>query len=60
MFEQLEGNWGTFPWKFKNFGCPKGSILHHYFSSWLKIISAIRESIDTDLMNRVVEYLAFM
>ena len=24
MFEQLGGNWGTFPWKFKNFGCPKG------------------------------------
>ena len=31
----------------------KGSILGHYFPSWLKIIAATRESIDTELMNRV-------
>ena len=30
------------------------SKMVHFSSSWLKITSATRESIDTDLMNRVV------
>ena len=66
-FEQLGGTkmtvWQPFiptwmaksgePFPGKKFGCPKGSILGHYFPSWLKIIAATRESIDTELMNRV-------
>ena len=35
---------GNLSLEIKKFGYPKGSILGHYFSSWLKIISATRES----------------
>ena len=66
MFEQLGGTkmtvWQPFisTWmamsggsslEIQKFGCPKGSILGHYFQCWLNIIAATRESIDTDLMN---------
>ena len=64
-FEQLEGpKWQggshLFPLGWQSLGCPKGSILGHYFPSWLKIIAATRESIDTELMNRVAFMLLTM
>ena len=43
----------SLPLEILKFGCPKGSILGQYFPSWLKIVADMRESIDTELLNRV-------